>query len=95
MRIVRTRRYLTELAAIGAYIAERNPSAAHRIINRIDGSAVRLLSRNPFIGRVGDIPGTRELVVSATPYVVAYRVASEQVELLFVQHGAQEWPPDA
>lgn len=92
MRIVRTRRYLSELVAIGDYIAERNPQAAHEVVNRIDGSAA-LLAQNPFIGRVGDIAGTRELVVTSTPYIVAYRVADDRIELLFVQHGAREWPP--
>ncbi len=95
MSIVRTRRYLTELAAIGDFIAGRNPSAAHRIVNQIDGGAERLLSRNRFLGRRGDIEGTRELVVTGTPYIVAYRVAGTRVELLFVQHGAREWPSDA
>ncbi|CAH2406917.1 hypothetical protein MES5069_550048 [Mesorhizobium escarrei] len=47
---------------------------------------------NPFIGRVGEINGTRELVISGTPYVVAYRVKDTQIEVLFVQHGAREWP---
>lgn len=67
MRVFRTRRYLAELAEIGDYLAERNPRAAFRIVNEIDGSAARLLSRNPFIGRTGEIPGTREFVVSGTP----------------------------
>ncbi|WP_020180643.1 type II toxin-antitoxin system RelE/ParE family toxin [Methylopila sp. M107] len=95
MSIVRTRRYLNELAAIGDFIAQRNPRAAHRIVNQIDGVAERLLSRNRFVGRRGDIQGTRELVVTGTPYIVAYRVTETSVELLFVQHGAREWPTDA
>lgn len=94
MEVYRTLRYLAELAAIGGYLAERNPRAAFRIVNEIDSSAARLLARNPFIGRTGEIPDTREFVVSGTPYIVAYRVTDERVELLFVQHGAREWPPD-
>jgi plasmid stabilization system protein ParE len=92
MRLLRTRRYLAELAAMGDYLAERNPRAAYRIVNDIDGAAQRMLMVNPFIGRTGDIPGTREFVVSGIPYIVAYRVADDQIELLFVQHGAQVWP---
>jgi toxin ParE1/3/4 len=52
------------------------------------------LSANPFIGRSGEIKGTRELVITGTPYVVAYRVTDTLVELLFVQHGAREWPDE-
>lgn len=92
MKILRTRRYLQELAAIGDYIADRNPRAAHQIVNEIDGKTERLLSANPFIGRSGEIEGTRELVIPGTPYIVAYRVTDQAVEVLFVQHGAREWP---
>ncbi len=92
MRVVFTRRYLLELAGIGDYIGERNPRAAARIVNDIHSKTKRLLSSNPFIGRIGEIDGTRELVITGTPYVVAYRVTEEQIEVLFVQHGAREWP---
>lgn len=94
MQIVFTRRYLQELAGIGDYIGEHNPRAAVRIVNDIHSKARRLLSANPFIGRPGEIKGTRELVIVGTPYVVAYRVMENQVEVLFVQHGAREWPDE-
>lgn len=92
MRIVWTRRYLQELASIGDYIGERNPRAGERTINDIHSKTGRLLSANPFVGRRGEIHGTRELVIPGTPYIVAYRVAVDQIEILFVQHGAREWP---
>lgn len=94
MQIYWTRRYLIELQAIGDYIAERNPRAARRIVNEIHSRTATLLSKNAFIGRSGEIEGTRELVVSGTPYVVAYRVNDDRVEVLFVQHGARLWPDD-
>lgn len=94
MRIVWTRRYLRELASIGDYIGQRSPRAAVRIANEIHSITARLLSANPFIGRRGEIKGTRELVISDTPYIVAYRVTDTQIEILFVQHGAREWPDD-
>ena len=92
MRIVFTRRYLRELTSIGDYIAERNPRAAARTIDDIHSKTKLLLSSNPFIGRPGEIQGTRELVIVGTPYIVAYRVMENQIEVLFVQHGAREWP---
>lgn len=94
VRIAWTRRYLSELEAIGDYIAERNPRAAARLVREIHGRTERLLSSNPFVGRSGDISGTRELVIPGTSYVVAYRVTEDSVEVLFVQHGAQLWPDD-
>lgn len=92
MQVVWTRRYLRELEAIGNYIAERNPAAAVQVMTNIHARTKRLLADNPFIGRIGEIEGTRELVVPGTPYVVAYRVSDTRVEVLFVQHGAREWP---
>jgi toxin ParE1/3/4 len=95
VRIFWTNRFLNELEAIGEYIAERKPRAAARVVNTIHSKTSRLLSANPFIGRPGEIKGTRELVIPGTPYIVAYRVTDTQIEILFVQHGAREWPDEA
>jgi toxin ParE1/3/4 len=92
VRIVWTRHYLIELASIGEYICKDNPRAAARVVNDIHSKTARLLSANPFIGRIGEIKGTRELVIPGTPYIVAYRVRDTQIEILFVQHGARKWP---
>jgi toxin ParE1/3/4 len=93
VRIVWTKRYRRELEAIGDFIAEHSPRAAARIVNEIHSKTV--LSANPFIGRAGEITGTRELVITGTSYIVAYRVTDTQIEILFVQHGAQQWPDEA
>jgi addiction module RelE/StbE family toxin len=94
VKISWTRRYLIELQAIGDYISERNPQTAARVVRQIHSRTADLLSSNPFIGRPGEIEGTRELVISGTPYIVAYRVNDRRVEVLFVQHGARLWPDD-
>jgi len=44
------------------------------------------------MGRPGRIEGTRELVVSGTPYIAAYRIVGDTVRVLRVLHGAQQWP---
>jgi toxin ParE1/3/4 len=41
---------------------------------------------HPRMGRLGRLSGTRELVISKTPYVVPYRVQGETIELLRVIH---------
>jgi len=50
------------------------------------------LRTSPRRGRVGREEGTRELVVSRLPYIVAYRVRDEAVEILHIYHGAQNRP---
>ncbi|TXL69521.1 type II toxin-antitoxin system RelE/ParE family toxin [Vineibacter terrae] len=73
------------------YIAARNPDAAKRIANRIE-STVQRLSASPESGRPGRIAGTRELVVSGTPYIVPYRIRASRVEIIRVFHGMRRWP---
>lgn len=74
------------------YIARRNPAAAARLGEAVR-AAVRLLAEHPEVGRQGRVSGTRELVVSRTPYVVACRIVREDVVIVRVLHSAQRWPP--
>ncbi len=46
------------------------------------------------MGRNGRVPGTRELVISGTPYIAAYRLAGNALRILRIIHGAQEWPEE-
>ena len=95
MEIVWTRPALADLAAIQAHVAERSAAAAWALTTAVVDRTTTLLADNPLIGRQGRVAGTRELVVSGTPYIVAYRVRS-RVEVLAVMHGAREWPdPEA
>jgi len=55
-------------------------------------TAVELLERFPEAGRTGRIPGTRELVIVPTPFLVAYRVRRSKIEILSLLHGARRWP---
>jgi toxin ParE1/3/4 len=86
-----TRSAVRQLASIGAYIAESNPRAATEIEVRLR-EAVTLLARFPAMGRPGRLAGTRELVVSGTPYIIPYRVTGAHVDILAVFHAAQNRP---
>jgi plasmid stabilization system protein ParE len=94
VRIFWTGRYLRALEEIGDYIAERSPRAAARIVNEIHAKTDRLLSANPFIGRSGEIEGTRELVIVGPPTSSPTASRDTQIEVVFVQHGAREWPSE-
>lgn len=76
---------------IYAFIEADNPRAAVEVDTRFD-TAVDRLRLFPNSGRPGRVDGTRELVVSGTPYVIPYRVMDDRVRLLRVLHGAQLWP---
>jgi toxin ParE1/3/4 len=93
MKVIWTRPALRELEAIADFIARQNPWAAERVTGRVLARAATL-SDQPHIGRPGRIAGTRELVVTGTPFIVPYRIRDDQVEILSVFHGARRWPSD-
>jgi toxin ParE1/3/4 len=76
------------------YIAERNPRAAIDQGDRIEEQVSQLLD-HPEMGRPGRVDGTRELVISGTPFIVVYRFKprAKRLELIRLLHGAQKWPP--
>ena len=46
------------------------------------------------MGRAGRVKGTRELVISKTPYIAVYRIIAEAIVVLRILHGAQQWPDE-
>ena len=91
MNIVWTRPAARDLAAIQDFIARDNPAAAYRLATTIRRQ-VRQLADHPQLGRPGRLGGTRELVISDSPYLVPYRISDHRVEILAVYHGTRRWP---
>jgi addiction module RelE/StbE family toxin len=91
MEAVWTARALHDLTSLRAYIARDRPVAAERQVERVIAAAARLADF-PESGRPGRRAGTRELVVSRTPYLVPYRIRDDLIEVLRVLHGRQRWP---
>lgn len=83
---------IQHLNEIVAYISAEDPPAAHRVVDRIVTLAETILPEQPEIGRPGRVPGTRELVVSQPPYIVAYRQIGPEITIVAVIHGARKWP---
>ncbi len=69
--------------------ATRSGAETERTINHLVGAALALADM-PNRGKPGRVPGTRELVIP--PFIIAYRVSREAVEILRVLHGARNWP---
>jgi plasmid stabilization system protein ParE len=69
MQVRWTRRALRALDAIAEYIAHDRPLAASRMVARIREAGDHLVE-NPDSGRMGRVAGTRELVVSGTPFII-------------------------
>ena len=84
---------LTDLADQVAYIAADNPSAARRVADTIDRTALAL-GEMP-TGRPGRVTGTYEKPVKGLPYIVAYALSQtdgqETVAIVRVIHTSRNW----
>ena len=90
-RIDYAARYFRRLEDIHERIAQENPAAAARIVDRIQ-TAVERLRAYPAFGRPGRVAGTRELVIPGTSYIAPYRIVGDQIQILALMHSAQRWP---
>ena len=93
MRVRWTTPAREQLTSAYEYIAEDNRRAAARVAARIWNST-KLLAKHPMAGREGRVRGTRELVVRGTPFIVAYRLARNELQILAVMHAARKWPDE-
>ena len=84
---------LADRIAIFDYIEADSPQAAVAVDERIR-EQIEVLARFPQSGRKGRIEGTRELVISRSPYIVAYRIKGNTVRILRVLHGSRRWPDE-
>jgi len=91
MKVIWSAASVRHLQEVTEYLQDASPGAPTIIRKRIQAT-VRRLGQMPYSGRVGRIDGTREAVVPRTPYIVAYRVSEQRVEILGVWHGARQWP---
>jgi toxin ParE1/3/4 len=80
-----------DLLALRAHINEHDPAAAKRVALHILYCVEYLLAENPKLGAPGRVPGTRELVIPKTPYIVPYRVRHSKIEIVRVYHASRRW----
>ncbi len=84
------RKALKNLEQAYDYVAEENVDAAIALVLKIR-AATDQLAEFPMMGRAGRIDGTRELVITNTPYIVIYRVKGRSVEILRVMHSSRKY----
>jgi toxin ParE1/3/4 len=84
---------LSDRDEIYNYIESESPRSAAAMDVRIR-ECVELLLEFPESGRVGRVKGTRECVITRSPYIAAYMVKGEVIRILRVLHGAQVWPDE-
>lgn len=82
---------LEDLHEIVVYLAKEDRELAQEIAQHIwdTGQSLKLM---PSRGRPGRVAGTRELVLTAYPYFIAYRVRQGKVQILRVRHTSRQYP---
>ena len=86
---------IADLDKIEVYIsAQGSPAAAIDQVLRVIEVAEKVLLEHSSAGRSGRVKGTRELVITGTPFVIIYRLKMQlsQVQVLRVLHYARQWP---
>jgi toxin ParE1/3/4 len=75
------------------YIAQHSPKAAITMDEQIERQVDQLIAQ-PGMGRPGRKQGTRELVISRTPFIVIFRVKpkAKRIEIMRVLHTSQKYP---
>jgi len=89
MRLRYERGALADLAEIFAYIAADNPSAAARLVARVEGAAARIAA-SPYIGEATRKSRFRRFPVGN--YLIVYEVGEDEVVIHYVRHGARRRP---
>lgn len=82
---------LLDLDDVEAYISQTNSPAAEEVVLKILRT-VSLLRDQPGLGRVGRVPGTKELIIPETLYIVPYRVKGGLLQILRIYHTSRMWP---
>lgn len=82
-----------DLLSISDYIAEDNPRAAHKMLERFE-KAIRRLELSPFAGRIPDDDELRNrsyrmLIVGK--YIVFYKIKEQALEIHRIIHGARDY----
>jgi plasmid stabilization system protein ParE len=91
MRVRWLRTALRNLDEEATHIAADDATAARLVVERVL-EAVAQLAGQPDLGRPGRVPGTRELVVLDTRYIVPYRVRGAEIQILRVFHTSRRPP---
>ena len=88
MKVRYSRRALAQLEQVHSYIFEHNPSAARRVVERIEDLCEKL-GEFPGMGHTTDHPDIRVLPVVRYPYLIFYMIVPDEdsVRILRIRHG--------
>lgn len=91
MRIKWLKAAVHSLDSAMAYVAQDDEDTAERMSEYIR-LRVENLREQPYLGRTGQVNGTRELVIDKYPFIIPYRVKDGELQILDVFHTSRKPP---
>ena len=91
MKVRFTRPAQADLEAIHAYVSERNPSAAARLVTRLIDRALAL-EHNPYEGRKIDEADGRVIVMPRHRYFIFYEITADEIHITHIRHTSRRRP---
>jgi toxin ParE1/3/4 len=91
MRIRWTRAAAADLEEIHGFLVENYPHLVASTVAKLYDS-IRCLKDSPHRGRPGREEGTWELVFAPWPYIAAYRVKNQTIEVSHIHHTSRQCP---
>lgn len=92
MKIRWTPRAVADLEEISDYLAAASPQAWEQLLQRL-GRLTEAILDFPLMGKTGLVPGTREFVLSGTPYILVFQLKDDSVIIVSVRDGRMRVPP--
>ena len=90
MQIKYSKKLEHSLDHIYNYIAVDNPKSATIHIEKILNS-INLIIKNPQIGIVGRVIGTREFFIPSTNYFIVYKVSTMKLDFINIIHTSKQY----
>ncbi len=93
-KVVWTELALSDLKTAREFtVSKFGQAQARKVISSIEQS-LALIAEHPEIGREGRVKGTREFLLTGTPFIIPYRVSKSEIQILAFIHSAKMWPED-
>ncbi len=85
-----TQSALEDLESARESVVSEFPQYLDQAIETISNSLDQL-TKFPESGREGRVRGTRELVLSPSPFIIVYRIKNKSIEVLAFLHQSKKW----
>ena len=92
MRVRFTARAARQLDGILADLSKINPSAAKALLARVNEITMQLAQFPSGFQEVGDRPTVRRAPMIRFPYLIFYKILTDEVIVMRIRHGARKEP---